>query len=267
MREIEQAFERAEAAAETARKAAASVVARARAMAKASQTGSIAALRKAQEDLGMAAAALDGEVRAARGAWPWTKEAEEAYLESGYAAELRAAAENAGVTLHERDGYLVAYPSLLRILPGDRVVRVDRKNHRTLRPSFLARLLLKNQQKRSGFTSARFLETLWSVYEELQRGSPGDLVGGGGIGGGVVPLARIYKLMTALPGVSRDYDRTDFARDVYTLDSEGPRVTRRGRTVTFPASTGTRRRSDIFAFVAPNGENHEYYGIKFSASG
>ncbi len=266
MREIEQAFERAEVAAETARKAAASVVTRARAMAKASQTGSIAALRKAQEDLGMAAAALDGEVRAARSAWPWAAEDEEAYLESGYADELRAAAENAGVTLHERDGYLVAYPSLLRVLPGERAVRVDRKNHRTLRPSFLARLLLKNQQKRSGFTSARFLETLWSVYEELQRGSPGDLVGGG-IGGGVVPLARVYKLMTALPGVSRDYDRTDFARDIYTLDSEGPRATRRGRGVSFPASTGTRRRSDIFAFVAPNGENHEYYGIKFSAAG
>ncbi len=80
----------------------------------------------------------------------------------------------------------------------------------------------------------------------------------------MVPLSRIYKLITALPGVSRDYDRTDFARDIYTLDAEGPRQTRRGRIVSFPASTGTRRRIDIFSFVAPNGENHEYYGIKFS---
>ena len=28
--------------------------------------------------------------------------------------------------------------------------------------------------------------------------------------------------MTALPGQSRDYDRTDFARDIYTLDAEDP---------------------------------------------
>ena len=261
MREIERAFEHAEAAAESARKAAAGVVTRARAMAKAAQTGNVGALRRSQDDLGASAGALEEAVDAARSVWPWAAEDEEAYLANGYADELRAAAQDAGLTLHERDGYLVAYPSLVRILPGDRAVRVDRKNHRTLRPSFLARLLLKNQQKRSGFTSARFLETLWNVYEELQRGSPGDLVGGG-----VVPLARVYKLMTALPGASREYDRTDFARDIYTLDSEGPRATRRGRVVSFPASTGTRRRSDIFAFVAPNGENHEYYGIKFAAA-
>ncbi len=263
MGKIEQAFEVAEAAAESARKAASSVVTRARAMTKAAQEGNIGALRKAQNDLGAALSALETDVRAARVAWQWSPEEEEAYLAGDYADELRAAAEEAGVALHERDGYLVAYPSLVRIQPGDRVVRVDRKNHRTLRPSFLARFLLRNQQKRSGFKPERLLEKLYDVYEELVRGSRTDLGGAS-----VVPLARIYKLMTALPGASRDYDRTDFARDVYTIDASGPRQTRKGRTVSFPASTGTRRRSsDIFSFVAPNGENHEYYGIKFSDPG
>ena len=260
MGEIEQAFADAEAAAESARKAASSVVTRARAMTKAAQEGNIGALRKAQDDLGAALSALDAEVVAARDAWRWSPDEEEAYLGGDYASELRTAAEEAGVALHERDGYLVAYPSLVRIQPGDRAVRVDRKNHRTLRPSFLARLLLRNQQKRSGFRPERLLEQLCVVYDELVRSSPMDLGGTS-----VVPLARIYKVMTALPGVSRDYDRTDYARDIYTLDAEGPRQTRRGRAVSFPASTGTRRRSsDIFSFVAPNGENHEYYGIKFS---
>ncbi|MCY3841745.1 MAG: hypothetical protein OXH09_24395 [Gammaproteobacteria bacterium] len=256
---IEQAFTDAETAAESARKAASSVVARARAMTKAAQEGNIGGLRKAQNDLGAALAALAEEVRTARDVWRWSPEQEEAYLGGDYAGELRTAAEEAGVALYERDGYLVAYPSLVRIQPGDRTVRVDRKNHRTLRPSFLARFLLRNQQKRSGFKPERLLEQLCVVYDELVRGSPTDLGGSS-----VVPLARIYKLMTALPGVSRDYDRTDFARDIYTLNADGPQQTRRGRTVSFPASTGTRRRSDIFSFVAPNGENHEYYGIKFS---
>ena len=262
MGEIEQAFCRAEAAAESARKAAARVVSGARALAKAAQTGNIGVLRRSQDNLGEALRTLEEEVGAARGAWEWSEEKEEAYLAGGYAGELRAAAESAGVAFHERDGYLVAYPSLVRVLPGERAVRVDRKNHRTLRPSFLARFLLKNQQKRSGFPPARFLETLHVVYEDLGRGSRRDLGGAS-----VVPLARIYKLLTALPGAGREYGRTDFARDLYTLDSEGPRTTRRGFVVSFPASTGTRSRRDVFSFVAPNGENHEYYGVKFGDPG
>lgn len=263
MEEIEQAFGRAEAAAEAARKAAAGVVSRARAMAKAAQTGDIRGLRRSQDNLGLALRALEDEVDAARCAWEWSEEDEEAYLAGNYAGELRVAAETAGVAFHERDGYLVAYPSLVRVLPADRAVRVDRKNHRTLRPSFLAQFLLKNQQKSSGFPPGRFLETLYTVYEDIGRGSQRDLAGAS-----VVPLARIYKLLTALPGASRDYDRTDFARDIYTLDSEGPRETRKGFVVSFPASTGTRRRrGDLFSFVAPTGENHEYYGIKFSDPG
>lgn len=263
MEEIEQAFDRAEAAAESARKAAARVVSGARAMAKAAQTGDIRRLRRTQDDLGETLRGLQREVDAARGAWPWSEEDEEAYLAGGYAGELRAAAESAGVAFHERDGYLVAYPSLVRVLASDRAVRVDRKNHRTLRPSFLAGFLLKNQQKRSGFAPARFLETLYTVYEDLGRESRRDLAGAS-----VVPLARVYKLVTALPGAARDYDRTDFARDIYTLDAEGPRATRKGFVVSFPASTGTRRRrGDLFSFVAPNGENHEFYGIKFSDPG
>ncbi len=260
MGEIEQAFGDAEAAADAAGKAAGDVARRARAMMKAAQAGNIGTLRKAQDDLGAALATLEDEVRAARGAWRWSSAEEEAYLGGGYASELRTAAEAAGVELHERDGYLVAYPSLVRIQPGDRSVRVDRKNHRTLRPSCLAQFLLKNQNKRSGIKPERLLEQLCVVYDELVRDSRADFGGAS-----VVPLARIYKVMTALPGVGRDYDRTDFARDIYTLDAEGPGQTKRGRGVSFPASTGTRKRSsDIFSFVAPNGENHEYYGIKFS---
>ncbi len=266
MHVIEQAFEGAEAVAEATRKAAAGVAGKARAMAKAAREGNIGALRKAQADLDLACAALDGEVRTAGAAWPFAPQEEEAYLEAGYAEELRGAAEAAGVTLHERDGYLVAYPSMVRILPAERAVRVDRKRLRSIRPSFLAAQLLRNQRRTSGFAPARFLETLYLVYDELLREAGGDLAGSGG--GRVLPLARIYKVLTALPGASRDYDRSDFARDIYTLDAKGPRETRRGFVVSFPASTGTRVRSaDLFSFVDPAGENLEYYGVKFSDAG
>ena len=43
-----------------------------------------------------------------------------------------------------------------------------------------------------------------------------------------MPLDRIYRLFTSLPGSSREYDRTDFARDLYILDTNGPKRTKQG---------------------------------------
>ena len=257
---LEQAFRDVEAVAESTRKAANGVVGKARAMAKAAQVGNIGALRKAQADLAQELDALQQQVSDALVAWPLTEDQESAYLADGYVEELRSASSEIGLSLYERDGHLIAYPSVVRILPTDRAIRLDRKRVPTIRPTHLAALLLKNQRKSSGFAPARFLETLFLVYQELMREHQADLVAGGR----VMPLARIYKLVTALPGSGRDYDKSDFARDVYTLDSQGPHRTRRGHPVSFPASTGTRRRSsDLFSFVGPNGENVEYYGIKF----
>ena len=82
----------------------------------------------------------------------------------------------------------------------------------------------------------------------------------------VVPLIKIYGLMTALPGANREYDRSDFARDIYMLDLPRTPPDAAGRaTVSFPSSTGTRRRSsDLFTFVGPEGQSVEYYGLRFS---
>ena len=260
MQSFEEAFRNVEVMAESARKAANAVAGKARAIAKAAQVGNIGALRRAQADLATELEVLRQQAGEALGSWPLTEDQESGHLADGYGDELRAAAAEIGLSLYERDGHLIAYPSVVRILPTDRAVRLDRKRVPTIRPSHLAALLLKNQRKSSGFAPARFLETLFLVYQELEREHKADLV----MGGRVMPLARIYKLVTALPGSGRDYDKSDFARDVYTLDTEGPRHTRRGHPVSFPASTGTRRRSgDLFPFVGPNGEHVEYYGIKF----
>ena len=79
-----------------------------------------------------------------------------------------------------------------------------------------------------------------------------------------MPLDRIYRLLTSLPGINREYDRTDFARDLYNLDSSGLRRTRSGASVSFPASTGTRRPRGLFSFVGPDGRDVEYYGVRFT---
>ena len=263
---LEQAFSDTERAAEAARKSVASVVSQARALVKAAQSGNIAGIKRAQEKLEEALSALQQDVSNAGSCWPFTEEEETRLFGDGYAAELQGAAAEKGLKIYERDGLLISYPSLLRVLPGECAVRVDRKKIATVRPSYLAELLLKNQRKSSGFPPQRFLEALYLVYSDIVNDPSFGLVPEGG--GRVVPLVRIYKLMTALPGISRDYDRSDFARDLYSLDSEGPRRTRSGAAVSFPSSTGTRRRSsDLFSFVGPDGDNVTYYGIRFGESG
>ncbi len=266
--DFERACSEAERIAEAARKSASRVVSQARALEKAARTGAVAGktgVKACQEKLNEALAALRQRVAEANSCWPFSEEQEQEWFATHYAAALQAAAAAKGLKVHERDGLLISYPSIVRILPAERAVRVDRKKVSTARPSYLVDLLLANQKKTSGFSSQRFLESLYAVYTDIAGGAAADLMPASGR---VVPLARIYKLMTSLPGSARDYGRSDFARDLYMLESNGPRHTRSGATVSFPSSTGARRRlRDLFSFVGPDGNSAEYYGIRFGKDG
>ena len=189
------------------------------------------------------------------------------YLEEHYSGEFRSVAAGKGLEIHERDGRLISHPSIVRILPRDRAVRIDGRKVSTIRPSYLADLLLKNQKKGSRHRSDAFLESLYAVYADIVHGeSSGRLMPDDWQR--VVPLARVYKLFTSLPGAGRDYDRTDFARDLYRLQDGGPIRTRKGATVSFPASSGTRQaKRDLFTFVGPDGQDVVYYGIRFTKGG
>ena len=262
---FEQACSDTESAAEAARKSAGNVVSQARALAKAAQTGNIASIKRCREKLNEALTALRQEVSNAGSCWPFSDEEEQLLFGEQYTDAIKSVAEAKGLSIQEQDELLISYPSIVRILPAERAVRVDKKRVFTARPSYLVDLLLANQKKSSGFPPQRFLESLYGVYTDIVDRSSSDTLSSRS--GSVVPLARIYKLMTALPGAARDYDRNDFARDLYILDSNGPQRTRNGATVSFPSSTGTRRRSrDLFSFIGPEGDNAEYYGIRFSES-
>ena len=124
-----------------------------------------------------------------------------------------------------------------------------------------------NAEKKPGLTQSQnraFLESLYSVYSDIVRE---DNSGTGRMdfkgSGRVVPLDRIYRLSTSLPGISIEYDRTEFARRLYFLDSNGPKQTRRGAIVDFSSSTGTRSSKGLFSFVGPDGQDVTYYGIRF----
>ena len=88
------------------------------------------------------------------------------YLKTQYAAELRQTAQEKGLDIYERDGRLIAPPSMVRVLPGELAVRIDRKQTSTIRPSYLAELLLENQKKPVRYQSGAFLEAIYNVYSD-----------------------------------------------------------------------------------------------------
>ncbi|MDE0001300.1 MAG: hypothetical protein OXQ29_01215 [Rhodospirillaceae bacterium] len=264
MESFEQAFAETEDAADAAVGAATGLGKLTRQLQKAAREGNISAIRRTQERLETELKTLGQAVDNAVRAWPLEEDDEERHFKDGYLDELRRAASERGLTVHERDGRLIVHPSIVQVLARERAVRIDRKKVSAIRPSHLAGLLHAAQSKKSRHRPERFLESLHVVYSELVREEfPGNALRGGS--GPVVQLERIYKLLTSLPGSARDYTRTDFARDLYLLDTSGLTRTRKGAAVSFPASTGTRTRgARLFTFVGPKGEDVQYYGIRFT---
>ena len=256
----EQAFDDAERAADAALEAAQALVSETKKLQKAARIGHVAGIRRSQSALHAALADLGRTVAKAAEAWPFGEDDEERYLESSYAGELCSTALESGLKIHERDGRLISHPSIVRILPGDCAVRIDRKKVSAVRPSHLARLLLENQKKRISYNSDRFLEALYKVYAELVREEPRREAAQGQ--GPMVKLARIYDLFVVRPGSKREYDKTAFARDLYMLQAHGPQRTKTGARVSFH---GTRSAS--FTFVGPDGQVVDYYGIRFTEDG
>jgi hypothetical protein len=250
---FERAFTDVERAAASAITAAQAVVSTLRGLEKAAKVGDIAAIERASHRLDGASRALRQQTANARQSWPYSNEQASEYLESGYTDELESAARSAGLALFERDGRLIAFPSVLRVLPSDRAVRVDRTKVSAIRPSRLVSMLRTNQQKKAKLPSERFLETLYRAYTIMVGDEDGR----------TVLLADVYDLLTLRPGSQSDYDASDFVRDVYALDRSGIRATRGGAAVSLPASTGTKGQRGVLSFVSPDGESVTYYGLRF----
>ena len=227
MQGFERGFADTERAAALTAKSASDVAKVAKQLEKAAKTGSINALRKAQVDLNAALGILRQEVANADGAWPFRPEEEESYLKDGYVTELKEVAASQGLQIFERDERLIAHPSILRVLPttrDTRAVQLDKKQISTIRPTYLATLLLANQRKPARFNTGDFLNSVYTAYSKLIRNRTSQSLSGENIRP-TVPLSEIYDMFTIAPGSGRDYSRTDFARDLYRLDTEGPNET------------------------------------------
>ncbi len=253
--DLEEALAAVQSETEAGIKAAAAVTRELKKAKAAAVTGQVRDLRRALEAAEALAAKLADAAAILRGGYDFD---EVSYLSSGaYAKELLAAAEAAGLAMFEEDERLLCYPSLVRILPGDVAIEVDKRRDRRLRPTVVIRHLQVAQDRGPRFRPEPFLEALCAGYDLVvarQAKLPSA----------VVRLIDLWSVLTLLPGQSREYSKQEFARDLYLLDQSGKaEAPRDGRRLRFHASTGTKG-SGSLTTVARNGQPQRYWGVSFS---
>jgi antitoxin (DNA-binding transcriptional repressor) of toxin-antitoxin stability system len=252
---LEAALAGVERQAEAALKAAGSAATQLRKARAAAKSGQLRDLRKALAAAQTLSAELADSVRTLDESFDLD---EQDYLASGgYVKELLEAAQAAGVAMFEEDDRLMCYPSLVRVLPGDASVEVDKVRERRIRPSVLVGLLAATQERSPRFKPEGFLDSLRGAYELAVAGpdkSPDS----------VVRLLDVWSVLTLLPGQSREYSKQEFARDLYLLDQSGVTSTPRSpRRLRWSASTGTKG-TGVLTTVARSGQQQRYWGVSFS---
>lgn len=166
---FEQAFTDMEKLPASTVKSAAEVSKHARALEKAAKEGNITAAKRAQQGMNEALNALRQEDANSIESWPFGAEEEQQYLNESYSQELRAVAAGKGLDIYERDGRMIAHPSVVRVLPGQRAVTIDRKQVSTIRPSRLIDILLENQRRGHAFGLRGSLSPCTGYLRRLPR--------------------------------------------------------------------------------------------------
>jgi hypothetical protein len=255
---LEETLAATERAVDSALRSAAAVTRELRKALAGARNGQVRDARKALASAHAAAGGLAGETRAlADGFDP----DEQAYLASGgYVKELLAAAAARGIQIFEEEDRLLCYPSLLRVLPGDAAVEIDRVRERRIRPSVLVNLLARLQDRPPRFKAEAFLDSLRAGYELVvaSEGKRADAV---------IRLVDVWSVLTMLPGQRSQYSKQEFARDLYLLDQSGvTRTARSSRELRWSASTGTKG-SGVLVTVARSGQRQHYWGVSFTTDG
>lgn len=255
---LEDALARTEADADTVLKSASAVTRSLKRFRAAAHVGNLRDLGPAMDAAEQALTQLQEQLRRAREGWDFD---EDAYFANGeFPRELLETAQQMNVRIFEQDERLYCYPSLVRVLPNERAVLIDKARERRVRPSVLVAHLRDLQRRPARFKPEAFLESLFSAYASIVARYGKDAWGQER----VERLAEVYDLLTLLPGQARDYSKQEFARDVYLLDRSGVTTTRKGYLVSFPASTGTRSAAGTIRVITESGQEKAYFGISFA---
>jgi hypothetical protein len=158
---LEQALGRTEAEADAALRAVNAATKTLKQVRSAAHVGNVRDLRATLATVGQTLESLEQRVEALRASWDFDEE--EHLASGGYTREVLRTAERMGVRVFEQDERLYAYPSLVRVLPGERAVLIDKARERRLRPSVLVAHLRDLQRKPARFKSDAFLEALFGA--------------------------------------------------------------------------------------------------------
>jgi hypothetical protein len=255
---LEEVLAATERAVEGALKSAAAVTRELKKALTGARNGQVREARKTLAAADDAATDLAEELRALRDGFDPD---EQEYLASGgYTKELLAVAAAKGVKIFEEEDRLLCYPSLLRLLPAEAAVEIDKVRERRIRPSVLVDLLAKTQQRPPQFKAEAFLDSLRAGYELVvaSEGKKAD---------GVVRLVDVWAVLTMLPGQRGQYSKQEFARDLYLLDQSGvTHTTRNPRKLRWSASTGTKG-AGVLATASRGGQRQHYWGAFFTLDG
>lgn len=251
---MEGALARAETDLESAARAVSGLTQELKKARTAAVSGQVRELRRALDAAAQAAGDVDRVVASARAGYDLD---EADLLASGeYSAELLACASEAGVAMFAEEDRLLCYPSIVRVLPGELALEIDRKRVRGLRPSTVVASLQRAQNAGPRFRPGPFLASLLAAYDLV-------LAQQDKAAGAVVRLVDVYSVLTLLPGQSREYAKPEFARDLYLLDQSGvATVGSSGRSLRWAASTGTRQ-AGMLSTVAKSGQQQRYWGVSF----
>lgn len=262
METFEEGFAAVETAAGRAAAEAAALAKAAKQLIKAAQDGDVGQVRRQSGRLADQLSSVSEHVERSAASWPFTVESEHAYLEQRFGAELRGQADRIGLKVTPRDETLVCSPSIIRVSPADRAVTIDGRKRTAIRPSKLAADLRKRQQAGFRGNPQRFLDALYKAYRILAAPNDNTLIQSKS--GRVIALEKVYDLLTTLPGSSRQYSKTDFARDLYFLDISDVAMTRSGDArVSLHHSTAARSGRGAFSFADRAGNLITYSGVQF----
>jgi hypothetical protein len=229
---------------------------------RASVGGDLSAMKKALGDAGDTLRVAQLEFQNALTAWPFDDQQEQELFESGeFTRELIAAAAELGVTISDEDGRLMCYPSIVRVEPAKRLVTIDKKPHRAVRPAVLAAYLRAQQTRTVRFRPAPFLEALYSAWNYARHADPRAKESLRD-----VPVARIHAVLTVAPGAAKEYSLQEFGRDLLLLERGSERLTKKGAEIHFSRSTGSKGGRGI-RVVREDGTPVVYSSIRFTEAG
>jgi len=255
---LEQSLARTEADAMNALKAAHGAVQALKKFYTAAKLGKVKEIQTAMSETEKAEQLLRQQVAMARDGWDFDIET---YLAGdAFFKEVVALGEQKGMRIIERDERLFSFPVLVKVLPAEKAVKIDKTTEKRIRPSVLVDILKIMQKKPPRFKPEAYIEALHDAYEKaiLLKGKGLSLTNT------TISLLEIYELFTLMPGQAREYTRQEFTRDIFLLDRSEISSTRKGAKMSLFASTGTKNPSRTLSIVNEHGEVRLYYGISFT---